>query len=199
MSEYYTKYHNRVPVAHLGTTIPTFPNLFMVFGPNVASGHASILFVIETQVNLIMQLIKPILHREIAAITIKRDACDAYNERIQRRLGKTTFTQCMSYYRFGMSGTNFVIFPGPVGLLWWWSRKPDWSRYELVDGEAWSRARRRRKLVRSVLCLVGLLIFVAVTCHPDLLKWVPYLQTMALVQSIDSAHLWVNGQWERLR
>ena len=91
------------------------------------------------------------------------------------------------------------MFPGPLGLLWWWSRKPVWSVYELVGGEAWLRARHRRKLIRSFLWPVGALI-VAVTFYPDSLKWVPYLQTLTqpFAQTIDSAHLWIRGLWERL-
>lgn len=36
--------------AYRGTNIPGFPNTFIIFGPNVASGHASAIFVIECQV-----------------------------------------------------------------------------------------------------------------------------------------------------
>ena len=57
----------------------------MVIGPNSGTGHASLVFAIETQVNLITQLIRPILHHEISAISIKRDVCIAYNEMIQPR------------------------------------------------------------------------------------------------------------------
>ena len=76
-----------------------------------------------------------------------------------------------------------------------------WSVYELVDGEAWLRARRRRKLVKSFLWPVGALI-VAVTFYPDSSKRLPYLRTLTLTQpfaqTIDSAHLWIRGLWERL-
>ena len=171
----------------------------MIIGPNVGTGHSSVLFAIETQVNLITQLIKPILHREISAIAIKRDVCNAYNEMIQRRLAKMSYAHCMSYYRLNMSGANVLMFPGPLGLLWWWSREPMWGLYELVGGEAWLRARRRRKLLRSFLWAVGILV-VAVIFHPDLLKRVPFLhtRTQALVQSVDSARFWIEGLWERL-
>ena len=180
--------------------MPTFPNFFMVVGPNVGTGHSSVLFAIETQVNLITQLIKPILHREISAIAIKREVCNAYNEMIQRRLAKMSYAHCTSYYRVDMTGDNILMFPGPMGLLWWWSREPVWSLYELVGGEAWMRVRRRRRLIRSLLLPVGILV-VAVTLHPNLLDRVPYLQTQtqALVQTVDSARLWINGLWERLR
>ena len=197
LGEYYAKYHDGVPVAHLGTTVPTFPNLFTLMGPNLASGHASVVFAIETQVSLIAQLITPVLRREISAVAIRHDPCDAYNTLVQRRLAQTTFTRCTSFYRLGMSGTNIVIFPGPIGLLWWWARTPVWSRYELVGGDAWRRARRRRKLAGVFLWPVGLLL-VAVILHPDLFKRVPYLQTPAFVPIVDSAHFWIIELWQRL-
>lgn len=42
------------PTAYRGTTLPGFPNVFVLRGPNVASGHASSLFVEECQVRLLL-------------------------------------------------------------------------------------------------------------------------------------------------
>lgn len=182
--------------------MPTFPNLFLVVGPNAATGHASVVFAIETHVNLIAQLMQPVLQHAVRAVGVSRAACGAYNAALQRRLAASTFAACASYYRAGRTGTNFVIFPGPMGLLWWWARAPVWSRYELVGGAAWVRARRRRTLVRLVLVpivLVVVAVTVAVTVRPDLLKRVPYIQTPAFVDTVDSTHLWIHGLWERVR
>ncbi len=38
--------------AYLGSCVPGFPNLFMLLGPNVATGHASAVFSEESQVSL---------------------------------------------------------------------------------------------------------------------------------------------------
>lgn len=38
------------PTAYRGTTMPGFPNHWMMLGPNTGSGHASMLFYIECQV-----------------------------------------------------------------------------------------------------------------------------------------------------
>lgn len=182
--------------------MPTFPNLFLVVGPNAATGHASVVFAIETHVNLIAQLMRPVLQRAVRAVGVSRAACGAYNAALQRRLAASTFAACASYYRAGRTGTNFVIFPGPMGLLWWWARAPVWSRYELVGGAAWVRARRRRTLVRLVLVPIVLVVVamtMAVTVRPDLLKRVPYIQTPAFVDTVDSTHLWIHGLWGRVR
>ncbi len=42
------------PRAYLGTSLPGFPNLFVVTGPNTGIGHASAIFVIEAQVAYIL-------------------------------------------------------------------------------------------------------------------------------------------------
>ena len=36
--------------AYKGTTVPGFPNLFMLVGPNTGQGHTSMVFIIESQV-----------------------------------------------------------------------------------------------------------------------------------------------------
>jgi cation diffusion facilitator CzcD-associated flavoprotein CzcO len=41
--------------AYLGTAVPGFPNCYFLYGPNTNLGHNSILFMVERQVNLILQ------------------------------------------------------------------------------------------------------------------------------------------------
>src|ERR1051325_10779274 len=38
------------PKAHLGTTVAGFPNLFMLMGPNTGTGHTSVVYIIEAQI-----------------------------------------------------------------------------------------------------------------------------------------------------
>jgi cation diffusion facilitator CzcD-associated flavoprotein CzcO len=38
------------PTAYCGTTVPNFPNLWMILGPNAGAGHVSVLFYEEIQV-----------------------------------------------------------------------------------------------------------------------------------------------------
>ncbi|KAF8324919.1 uncharacterized protein EI90DRAFT_3129469 [Cantharellus anzutake] len=49
------------PIAYRGTTIPFFPNMFMLSGPNTINGHVSTIYMEEVQVNYILNLITPIL------------------------------------------------------------------------------------------------------------------------------------------
>lgn len=51
IQEYYDAYG--APRAYLGTTLPGFPNFYMLSGPNTATGHSSVLYSEELQVRLL--------------------------------------------------------------------------------------------------------------------------------------------------
>ncbi|KAI5119484.1 hypothetical protein M0805_009508 [Coniferiporia weirii] len=80
------------PAAYMGTTVPGFPNFFLVFGPNTVTGHASVLYSDETQINYIIQLLKPIIEKKVKSFTVRAAPTDAYNKLIHRRLDETTYT-----------------------------------------------------------------------------------------------------------
>ena len=46
------------PVAFNGITVPNFPNFFILLGPNTVLAHNSVLFMIECQVDYIMDCLK---------------------------------------------------------------------------------------------------------------------------------------------
>ena len=41
----------------------------------------------------------------------------------------------MSYYRENQDGKNTAIFPGPMVLFWWWTRKVRWGDFVYVKGD----------------------------------------------------------------
>jgi 4-hydroxyacetophenone monooxygenase len=73
------------PRAYLGITIPGFPNLFCLYGPNtniVVNG--SIVFFSECEVRYVMGCLKLLLENGWAAMDCKPAVHDAYNEKIDR-------------------------------------------------------------------------------------------------------------------
>ena len=69
--------------AYLGMTTPGFPNLFMIYGPNtniVVNG--SIIFFSECAVRYILGALKLMAQSGSAAIEVRRDVHDAFNEKI---------------------------------------------------------------------------------------------------------------------
>ena len=55
------------PRAYLGTTVPGFPNFFVVTGPNTGIGHTSAIFVIESQMEYLMRAIDAVRRRRSRA------------------------------------------------------------------------------------------------------------------------------------
>ncbi|KAF8161885.1 hypothetical protein BJ912DRAFT_865240 [Pholiota molesta] len=109
IQQYYEE--QKGPKAYLGTTVPGFPNFFLIFGPNIATGHTSVVWTNELQVNYIMQLIQPILEHKIVSIEVSEKATNEYDDMIQARLSKSVFTQCHSWYRVGGTGKITNAFP----------------------------------------------------------------------------------------
>lgn len=71
------------PRAYLGVTVPGFPNLFCMYGPNtniVVNG--SIVFFSECEIRYILGCIALLLKDGHAALDCKREVHDAYNEAI---------------------------------------------------------------------------------------------------------------------
>ncbi|KAJ7477975.1 hypothetical protein B0H11DRAFT_2234308 [Mycena galericulata] len=82
------------PTAYLGTTLPGFPNFFIISGANTSSGHTSRVFALEVQVVYILQLITPIIDGHISSVEVTTEATDEYNRKIQARLSGFVWSKC---------------------------------------------------------------------------------------------------------
>ncbi|KAJ3503773.1 hypothetical protein NLJ89_g8287 [Agrocybe chaxingu] len=151
-------------MAYLGACIPGFPNLFNLLGPNVATGHASVIFSEEAQINYAMQVIKPVLEGKAKSFEITEEATDKYNDWLQKRLKDSVWTECTSYYQANRDDKTRIIatFPGPVALFWWFCRRPKWELFRAVGAQAWqqerkiSRAKKWGTLTLLLVLVVGL-------------------------------------------
>jgi cation diffusion facilitator CzcD-associated flavoprotein CzcO len=101
------------PRAYLGTTMPGFPNLFVVTGPNTGIGHTSAIFVIEAQLEYIMRAIKAVRSRGAKVIEVTPQAEAAYTDFIHREMKQTVWQSggCHSWYQ-SKSGHVIAMFPG---------------------------------------------------------------------------------------
>ncbi|KAF9266011.1 FAD/NAD(P)-binding domain-containing protein [Marasmius fiardii PR-910] len=148
VKEFYDK--NGGPTAYMGTTLPGFPNFYMIAGPNTTTGHTSVIFTEECQVDYMIQLIKPVLDGDLKTVEVTDHANKRYNDNIQSRLRKSVFVDCVSWYRKNSDGKVTSIFPGMSTLFWWWFRRPKWSDYNVSarKPEEWKRKQRRQAWVR---------------------------------------------------
>jgi cation diffusion facilitator CzcD-associated flavoprotein CzcO len=75
--------------AHLGVSVPGFPNLFLVHGPNTALRAGSVVHMIECQALYIRQAVSRIA-AGARTLEVRRDVANAFDAEIQRRLGAGT-------------------------------------------------------------------------------------------------------------
>ena len=101
------------PRAYLGTTIPDFPNLFIVTGPNTGIGHTSAIFVIESQIRYINNCIQAVLRQNKRSIEVKSEAEQKYTDMIHQEMVRTVWYTggCNSWYK-SKSGKVTTMFPG---------------------------------------------------------------------------------------
>lgn len=106
-------YWREYPRAYLGTTVPGFPNLFIVTGPNTGIGHTSAIFVIESQMEYIRRAIGAARQRQARSIEVRAEAEDAYTAMIHREMEQTVWHGggCRSWYQ-SKSGHVIAMFPG---------------------------------------------------------------------------------------
>lgn len=70
--------------AYYGTAHDQFPNWFTLYGPNTGSGHNSVIYQTECQVNFMCRMLKPVLRGNAKSVTPKKKAQLALNEWIQK-------------------------------------------------------------------------------------------------------------------
>jgi 4-hydroxyacetophenone monooxygenase len=77
------------PRAHLGMSVPGFPNMFVLYGPNTNIGTGgSIFFQAEVQTAYIAQMVRNMVAQKIASVEVRQDVHDDYNRRMDGRLSQ---------------------------------------------------------------------------------------------------------------
>jgi cation diffusion facilitator CzcD-associated flavoprotein CzcO len=85
--------------AYLGITVPGFPNLFCVYGPNTNLGAGSIIYMIERQARYIRQAVERLTRPGVSYLDVRPEVEERYDREVQRRLGRSVWTACTSWYR----------------------------------------------------------------------------------------------------
>ena len=98
--------------AYKGTTVPEFPNLFFVVGPNTGLGHSSMVFIIESQVQYIREALRTMRLHDYATVEPTEKAFAEWNADLQRRMGPTVWSSggCSSWY-LDEHGRNTTLWP----------------------------------------------------------------------------------------
>ena len=109
------------PRAHLGITVPGFPNLFMLYGPNTNLAHGgSIIFHSECQVRYILGCLGLLLEGDHAQIECTESAHDAYNAEVDAAHARMIWSHphVTNWFR---NASGRVITNSPFRLVDYWS------------------------------------------------------------------------------
>ena len=85
--------------AHLGMTVPGFPSLFVMYGPNTNTSGGSIIAYHEAQAAYIRQALEQVARRNAAAIAVRPEVEAASDAEVQGSFAGTAWTRCDSWYR----------------------------------------------------------------------------------------------------
>jgi cation diffusion facilitator CzcD-associated flavoprotein CzcO len=89
-----------------------YPNLFFMTGPNSGPGHNSLLVYVEGQIDYAVRGITTILNEDLRYLDVRADVQARYNDRIQKRLTKTTWMSGCSSWYLTADGFNASMYPG---------------------------------------------------------------------------------------
>ncbi|HMD47055.1 MAG TPA: NAD(P)/FAD-dependent oxidoreductase [Acidimicrobiales bacterium] len=99
--------------AYLGTTVSGFPNLFVLVGPNTVLGHNSMVFIIESQLNYVMDFLAYAARHGEPTAEVRAKVETRYNRQLQARLATSVWNTggCASWY-LDHRGHNTTLWPG---------------------------------------------------------------------------------------
>lgn len=97
--------------AYLGMTVPGFPSMFVLYGPNTNTSGGSIIRYLENQVRYVREALQEARRRGTSAVEVREDVERAYDEDLQARFPGTAWTRCDSWYR-DSSGRIVTNWPG---------------------------------------------------------------------------------------
>lgn len=119
--------------AYLGTTVPGFPNLFFIVGPNTGVGHNSMVFMIESQLCYVLDALDRMQRAQVGAVDTRADVAAHYNERLQRRMQRTVWSTggCTSWYQ-ARDGRITTLWPGSTLAFRWHTRRFRLDEHDLL-------------------------------------------------------------------
>jgi cation diffusion facilitator CzcD-associated flavoprotein CzcO len=124
-------WHSQPAASRLGLTVAGFPNMFMLVGPNTGLGHNSIIFMIETQVNYIVQALAALRQAGKTTLELEAAAQTADYVSVQQKMKGTVWSSgCHSWYQHA-DGRIDTLWPGFTWQYWLKTRRFDLAGYSV--------------------------------------------------------------------
>ncbi|MEA5365534.1 NAD(P)/FAD-dependent oxidoreductase [Amycolatopsis sp., V23-08] len=106
------------PQAFLGTTVAGFPNLYLLLGPSLGTGHTSAFMILEAQLRHTVAAVTRTLRSGWSSVSVRPEAQEAFNAEVQAALPGTVYQSggCSSYYT-DVNGRNSFSWPFSTARL----------------------------------------------------------------------------------
>ncbi|GJC32070.1 4-hydroxyacetophenone monooxygenase [Acinetobacter sp. KAM398] len=119
--------------SYYGISHKGFPNLFQLLGPNTVLAHNSVIFMIESQVDYILQMMDLVAQSQSNAIVVKDQVQDQFNHDVQDMLNNTVWQSgCVSWYQ-QEGGKNFALWPTYTWKYWLKTKSLHPSDFRLIS------------------------------------------------------------------
>jgi cation diffusion facilitator CzcD-associated flavoprotein CzcO len=102
------------PRAYLGSTTSGLPNLFLLLGPNLLTGHSSCVDVLERQLGYLASALIAARDNRWSTVEVRSAVQDSYNRRLQAALAGTV-------YNAGGCASTYLTADGHNTFCWPWS------------------------------------------------------------------------------
>jgi 4-hydroxyacetophenone monooxygenase len=130
------------PRAYLGITVPGFPNLFCLYGPNMNPVVGSVIFMLECQIDYVIRCLALLVDRGDAAMECRQEVHDEYNARVDAEHEQMVWRhpKVHSYYN---NDDGRVVTNAPWRLLDYWrmTREPEPEDFRFVRATTREAAR----------------------------------------------------------
>jgi cation diffusion facilitator CzcD-associated flavoprotein CzcO len=90
---------SEAPRAYLGLTVPGFPNLFLLYGPNTNGGTGSVIYTIEAAMQQVLSALRSLEQHGASTIEVRREVAEQFDRELREALAETVWhTGCTSWY-----------------------------------------------------------------------------------------------------
>jgi cation diffusion facilitator CzcD-associated flavoprotein CzcO len=116
-----------------GATVAGFPNLCLVIGPNTGLGHNSMIHIIESQLDYILDYLKILDRLGASGLDTRQDAQQRWCASVERRMASTVWATggCVSWY-LNVAGRNPTLWPGSTLRFRRATRRIDLKEYSVI-------------------------------------------------------------------
>jgi len=104
-----------VPRAYLGLTMPGFPNMFLLYGPNTNGGTGSVVNTLECGIGHLLAALRELEASGSSRIEVRPDAAEAFDRELRAALAKTVWHSGCSNWYVDENGAD------PSQWPWTWS------------------------------------------------------------------------------